>query len=289
MMLSVIIPTRNRRASLEQTLAALQTQEQAPRFEIIVIDNGSTDTTATLLAEASTRLPLRSFHEEQPHRGRARNRGIAEATGDLAVFIDDDVIVPPHFLAAHAKTHSDPTNSAVVTGPILNIAAAQERPQPSWYHSSRAFFCTCNASVSLSALRQVGGFDEAFHAYGWEDTELGVRLRKAGLHHRFAWDAYVYHLKPPGWESLHAAAQRTREKARMALLFASKHPQLRVRLATGDYALNRWRSALWSAPAIQPGLVALSENPRVPQFVRAFARQQYLDGLYLAELARRPS
>ena len=148
------------------------------------------------------------------------------------------------------------------------------------------FFCTCNASVPLASLRIAGGFDEHFDRYGWEDTELGVRLRKNGVRRVFAWDAYVHHLKPPGWESLEAASRRTLEKARMATAFVTKQPQTRVRLATGNYILNRLRGAIVAPEWMLAVTAGIAANEQAPGVLRAAARAHFLDGLYVAELRR---
>jgi glycosyltransferase involved in cell wall biosynthesis len=282
---SIIIPTRNRRKTLMQTLDALNSQTDAPEFEVVVADNGSTDDSAQALAERRDGFVLRIVHEAQPNRARARNVALAAASGDIAVFIDDDVIVPPQFLGAHIAAHRA-TGNAVVTGPILNVPSLEHRPKPDWRNVSRAFFCTCNASAPIAEIRACGGFDDAFTGYGWEDTELGVRMRHRGLIHAFAWDAYVYHLKPRGWESLQEAERRMREKARMAVLFTAKQPEARVRMATGNYRINILRSSLLNPRWTRALSGKLAAEERLPFALRAFARGQYLDGIYIDELRK---
>src|SRR5437588_783601 len=79
-----------------------------------------------------------------------------------------------------------------------------------------------NGSVPRSSLRAAGGFDEQFHLYGWEDTDLGVRLRRAGLRSKFAWDAYLWHIKPASEVTLESEMRKALEKARMAVRFVRK-------------------------------------------------------------------
>lgn len=282
MKFSIVIPTRNREQLLRRTLLALAAQTQAPPFEVLVVDNGSGDGTAAVLAEPPAGLVLHALHEPVANRARARNRAVNVAIGEFLLFIDDDVIVPPHFVAAHAAAQDG--SPAVVTGPIMNVADVDTRRQPAWYNHSRAYFCTCNASVPAAAVRSAGAFDEGFSGYGWEDTELGVRLRRQGLTRRFAWQAYVYHLKPPGWEDLAQAERRMIEKGRMARRFVDKSGSWRVRLATGDYALNHLRGAVLGPPWTMPVARALAQAAGVPAFVRAAARGHYLDGRYRAAL-----
>ena len=97
-------------------------------------------------------------------------------------------------------------------------------------------------SVRKSTLEAVGGFDESFDLYGWEDTELGLRLRTFDVERYFAWDAYLWHIKPQHDEPLESALVRALEKAHMAARFVQKSPSSRAKLATGAYAFNLLRA-----------------------------------------------
>ncbi len=200
----------------------------------------------------------------EPNRGKARNAGLARASGDAIVFVDDDVVVPPHFLAAHARAHHDEIFPLAVSGPIVNVPSAEHRPPPSAVNASNAFFVTCNVSVRAASLRAVGGFDESFDLYGWEDTELGARLRAHGVRREFAWDAYLWHIKPQTTESLEDALGKAIQKARMAARFVRKMPTARVKLATGAYALNLIRARVLAPRAAQPFLAGLASSPKAP-------------------------
>jgi glycosyltransferase involved in cell wall biosynthesis len=282
-MLSVVVATKDRAPFLERAIESLERQAGAPPFELIVVDNGSTDGTADVVRRASERLASVYIYEPEPNRGAARNRGIARASGDVVVFIDDDVWLPDGFLAAHAAAHTDGASRAV-SGPIVNVPAYDVQPKPGAANYSRAFFCTCNVSLPRAALLTAGGFDERFHLYGWEDTELGLRLREAGVGRRFSWDAFLYHIKPPDVDTLDLAMRRTIEKARMAARLVRTTPSARVRLATGAYSANLVRGKLvaprWALP-----LYAGIAQSRMPA-VASFARGLLLDGLYVDELGR---
>jgi len=278
---SVVIATRDRAALLDGALASLRAQRTAP-LELIVVDNGSHDATpAVAERHRATRL-----YVAEPNRGKARNAGIAHARGDLVAFVDDDVVVPPHFVAAHVDAHRGDGVARAVSGPIVNVPSPEIRPLPTKANASRAFFVTCNVSIQARALHAVGGFDEAFDLYGWEDTELGVRLRRAGVRRRFAWDAYLWHVKPPTPESIEDALRKALEKARMAARFVRKYDSPRVRLATGAYALNLLRARILAPPAAQPLLAGLATSPRVASPVAMLARAALLDSAYTEELAR---
>lgn len=287
MRISVIIATKDRAGYLEAALRSIRAQIGAPAFEVVVVDNGSTDETRAVVerARAESTFELQYVFEERPNRGAARNRGIALARGEICVFVDDDVFVPAGFLAAHDRAHAGSLPFAV-SGPIINVPGYDDRPKPSFAHFSRAFFCTCNVSVARTALDAVHGFDEQFHLYGWEDTEIGVRLREAGLQPKFAWDAYIYHIKPPQEQTLEVTLQKTIEKGKMAARFVRKNPSRRARLATGAYAFNFLRAQATSPSWLLPLYAGLAKSDHVPGVVRSLAKAQLLDGVYVRELRR---
>ena len=284
---SVVIATKDRARYLERALDSLVQQRDAPPFEIIVVDNGSSDDTPKVVARANetSDVSVRYEREPEPNRGKARNRAIAVALGDTVAFCDDDVQAPPNWIASHARAHA-PGEPAVVNGPILNVASYDDRPKPRFTNYSRAFLCTCNASVPRRALAATGAFDENFNLYGWEDTELGVRLREAGLAWRFAWDAYIWHIKPPGENTIEVEARKAYEKARMAGRFLTKHPSRRARLATGAHAANVLRGRFLTPEALLALYAGVATAERAPRWLRAFARTQFLDGVYTRELVR---
>jgi len=282
--LSVVIATRDRAALLADALDSLALQQGAPPFEVVVADNGSSDATPAVVAERAAAFggELRRVFVPEPNRGVARNRGVEAASGEVLVFVDDDVVLPGGFLAAHAREHAALRN-VTVAGPIVNVPSRDDRPVPTVANASRAFFCTCNASLARRAFEAAGGFDPRFDLYGWEDTDLGIRLRRAGLKRVFAWDAFLYHIKPPLTETLDAALQKTTEKARMAARLVAKDPSVRTRLATGAYAFNLARDSFawrWMLPWYE----RLARSERTPKALRAFARAQVLDGTYVREL-----
>jgi len=279
--ISVVIATKDRAALLDGALASLRAQENAPDYELIVVDNGSSDPTPAVARKHGAAYAFVA----EPNRGKARNAGIARASGELVAFVDDDVVVPPHFLAAHAQAHAQ-TVPLAVSGPIVNVPDAAHRPKPTKVNGSRAFFVTCNVSVRSSSLRAAGGFDEAFDLYGWEDTELGARLRAQGVRRAFAWDAYLWHIKPPTPESLEDALGKAIEKARMAARFVGKMPTARVRLATGAYGPNLVRARVLNPGFLQPFYAGLASSPRVPAMLAQLARGALLDSVYTEELDR---
>ena len=284
---SVVIATRDRAAFLERAFDSLGLQAEAPPFEVVVVDNGSSDGTRALVEARrnAAAFDVSYVSVPEPNRGAARNAGVAAARGAIVAFVDDDVWLPSGFVAAHAAAHAG-VFPVAVSGPILNVPSYDARPSPGWRNYSGAFFCTCNVSVPRSSLLAVGGFDEHFDLYGWEDTELGLRLRRFDVRRAFAWDAYLWHIKPPHSETFAVVETKTIERARMAARLLRKDGGIRTKLATGAYSLNLGRSALlaprWSLPLLR----RVATGARAPAAVRGIATAQYLDGIYTSTLRR---
>ena len=105
---TLVIPTYNKKEFLELTLTSLINQTYpTDKFEVIVIDDGSSDSTPELFSGTLTHFPFQLEYVKQENKGRAaaRNAGIVKARGETIVFIDDDQIVPSHFLESHLRLH----------------------------------------------------------------------------------------------------------------------------------------------------------------------------------------
>lgn len=96
--ISIVLATRNRAPSLARLLDGLANQVDAPSFEVIVADNGSSDETPKVVEQAGKKLNVRYLREERPGKGRALNAALWEAQGELIVFTDDDVQPFPDWL-----------------------------------------------------------------------------------------------------------------------------------------------------------------------------------------------
>lgn len=208
MLASVVIPSYNRPSLVLRTVRSVVIQNvSAGDFEVIVVDDHS-DPPVTE-AFRGWRLPdrVRVIRcEQNMGRAGARNVGIQAARGDILVMLDDDIEVVPSFLEAHLTVHGA-HERAVVLGKVL---AAPELGRSAFfrYLDSRGpekirrgrpvpskYFVTGNSSVQRSVFDEMGSFDEAFNVYGGEDTELGIRLGKAGFEFRYAPEALGYHLE----------------------------------------------------------------------------------------------
>lgn len=281
---TVVIATRNRAALLSDCLNHLGSQTARGTFEVVVVDNGSTDDTATVVHRHMAAMPeLRLLHVEDPNRSKARNAGIAAAQGSWLIFCDDDTVAPPQFVAAHLAAH-ERHEPRVVTGPIVNVANALALAAPAARHYSRAYFCTCNASVSKAAVDSVGGFDEQYDLYGWEDTDLGLRLRAKGLRRIFDWQAYIFHIKPPAADAFARRQALAIEKGTMAARFVRKSPTWPVKLATGAYAANFLRADLMTWAPLRRLYERAIRSADNNSALKTFAAEALIDAAYVNAL-----
>ncbi|TAD77543.1 MAG: glycosyltransferase [Oscillatoriales cyanobacterium] len=244
MFISVVIPTYNRLPILQKCLRAMEQQQWSPLspiddYEIVVVDDGSTDGTLDWLAAEADRLPhVRTI--EQNHRGpaAARNLGLAASRGDTIVFIDSDLVVLADFLDCHARSlkaaQTQAGNDAFFTyGRVVNTCNFEQPTIEPFKITdlSRAFFATGNVAIAKHWLDRAGAFDERFTLYGWEDLELGVRLKQLGVKLVPCPAAVGYHWHPPfSLEEIPGLIRRELERGRMGIEFYRKHPTWNVRL-----------------------------------------------------------
>jgi glycosyltransferase involved in cell wall biosynthesis len=241
MFVSVVIPTYNRRPILEKCLLALERQQACPeidRYEVVVVDDGSTDGTPDWLRGEAVRFPhVRLI--EQSHGGPAegRNRGVDHAHGDVIVFIDSDLVVTDSFLSCHASSlvrswEARGDRLCFTYGAVINTANF-EQPTAERHKLrdlSWAYFATGNVAIAKEVLQRVGLFDTGFRLYGWEDLELGERLRRTGVQLIKCPAAVGYHWHPAlTLDQIPRLIEVEGERARMGLVFFRKHPTRRVR------------------------------------------------------------
>jgi len=242
--LSVVIPTYNQADLLRECLRAIREQTLDPSaYEIIVVDDGSTDHTARVLGEADHTVVVRL----PTNRGRsaARNAGIARSRGPLVVFIDSDVVVRRDFLSRHLAVQRRFGPGTLSRGPVVMVPDARTarlaRIPP--FVFSPAYLDTANACLEKHTLERAGMFDERFSTYGWEDFELGMRLRRLGVRRVFCRDAVGFHVQPRDDAPLTALLRKEEERARSAVYFFDKHPTLETRMliqATGLHTVLFW-------------------------------------------------
>jgi len=177
---------------------------------------------------------------------KGRNAGIARARGERIIFIDDDVLPLPTFVEEHLRSHASHLQ-AIVRGGAINVESFDELPPPVWSirNYSGNYFWTTNVSVPGETIRSIGGFNETFSEYGWEDIDVGLRLRARGVKAVFNPRALVYHYKPRLERAkVPAMLEQARAQARTAAKLARLHPHWRAYLATGINPVERFVHAL---------------------------------------------
>lgn len=210
MFFSVVIPTYNRLPILEKCLRALEQQQLRGNsvvagYEVVLVDDGSTDGTLEWLESHATEFPHVRSHS-QNHKGpaAARNLGVERSAGDTIIFIDSDLVVTEHFLESHAAALEQGqqqvgSDRLFTYGRVINTCNF-DKPTAEPYKItdfSAAYFATGNVAIARKWLEKAGLFDPRFQLYGWEDLELGVRLKQLDLKLIKCPDAVGYHWHPP--------------------------------------------------------------------------------------------
>jgi len=217
---SVVIATYNRADELRQTLHSLNGLRIADGWEIIVVDNNSTDETAAVVhaTAATSRAPIRYLHEPVQGRSAALNAGIAAAQGQIIVTTDDDVRVEPDWLE-QAGVALDTLQCDYVGGRVLPLWGGprpqwlSDRSGPHWAvialldYGSAPFELTAkmplgvNMAFRREAFAIAGGWDprvgrKAGTLLGQEVREWCIRARARGVRGYYAPGLVVQHLIP---------------------------------------------------------------------------------------------
>lgn len=265
---SVIIPTQNRWAILERVLSALMIQTW-PDYEVIVVDDGSTDGTYEKLEAWARKTnpcwPLKLLRQEKNGPGWARNRALQAATGEVVIFIGDDIIPEPDFIQQHMEKHREIEEPCAVLGytrwdglhmrvtPFLDfvnhdgaqfgygrLQEGEEAPLGCFY--------TSNLSISRELLGE-NPFHEAFTEVNWEDIELGYRLYKRGLRLIYHPAAQAHHYHPT---TMRQFLERQRRVGEASHIILTLHPEL-LKLgwisnpepSRSDWWIAGWKKELW--------------------------------------------
>ncbi len=243
MRLSILIPTYNRAQMLGRTIAGLLDQSAPTEdYEIVVVDDGSTDDTTEVMAGLSRPgVALQYIRQDNKGRGAARNTGLRAAQGKIALFMGDDCIPDRRLVEEHLRAHDKEGDVAVVghvswhpelpVTPLMRFLdegtqfgfARIKDPD----HVSYWFFYTSNCSLQRHWIEDVGGFDEDFVQYGFEDNEVAYRMQRRGLRIIYRPAAHCYHHHATALEQF-LVRQWLCGKA--AVSFWRKHPELKEQL-----------------------------------------------------------
>jgi glycosyltransferase involved in cell wall biosynthesis len=234
------------------------------------VDDGSTDGTVAWLQTNATEFPhVRLFQQDHQGPAAARNLGVEKATGDTIIFIDSDLVVTGGFLQAHADGLRSQESGSTQNSKLKTQNSTSESPSPLFTYGrvintanfddptaepykitdfSAAYFATGNVAIARIWLEKAGLFDTRFQLYGWEDLELGVRLKQLGLTLIKCPDAVGYHWHPPfALDQLPNLIDKEIERGKIGVLFYQKHPTWNVRMMIQMTWIHR---VLWGVLSI---------------------------------------
>lgn len=285
MKLSVIIPTYNRRESLLKCLAALERQTwKGELFEVVVVDDGSSDGTREAVSARPAGGDFEISYFLLDHKGPAavRNEGIRRASGELLLFIGDDILAGPRLLEEHLNWHSaHPEEGTAVFGYVTWSPELRVTPFMHWLeHGGPGFryyqfshgktvdvLWTCNISLKREFLLRSGAFfDEEFPYAAMEDIELGYRLRGSELKILFNKNAAAWHFHPT---DILSYCVRQRLAGRSTRLFWDKYPEQ----CLAQPPMRRWKRVLMAvSPLLKWGIfltdmAGIRLDPRVYDLV----------------------
>ena len=282
---SVVIPTYNRAQLLDRCLAALADQQDAPGFEVVVVDDGSADETSRVVARHGANLPLRFEGRQHEGQAAALNHGIDVAAGEFCLFVDDDVIASPRLLAEHFRGQRE-AGGAVAMGNLglrlPDAAGGLARYVERWWRGQygeferrerRPTFRSCysgNISMPSAAVRDVGGFAQWIPREF--DVELAYRLTRAGLEIVFLPEARAVQVLDKGFAGI------TRDfdnSGRAGVELYRREPSLLPHLPLGNF----WRGAV-RTPRLRRALLAVRAPVWPVRLADPFLRGPSSDRLY---------
>lgn len=209
---SVVIPTINRAEVLLDTISDILKQD-FDDFEVIVVDQSDEINQKALALLADAAVPCHYFKGHFKGLPQARNFGFQQARKDIILYIDDDIRCNSDLIKNHYQAHQS-TGAALIAGGITEKGDHQNNKPAghfnNWtatavsnFSSHKAGWCShgkgCNYSINRNAFKSVGGMDEALSlgAALYEESELALRLKKAGYRAWFEPSAHLTHLAAP--------------------------------------------------------------------------------------------
>ena len=328
---SVITPSYNSKSMLEINLYSFfQQTYPSSKFEVIVVDDGSTDDTVSMCHSINTPFTLKILNTgENSGRSRARNLGASAAEGDIIIFCDGDTIQPPEFIANHVNCHVYANNWVLsslplyfalcfthyyedfadwqkemlfnfepdLKGKVANGARIIE-PQKilcdfayaeklcffppynevyrdiiNYYQtigtSPVDWFCFTTRNVSLNRylFKESGGFDENFRHWGYEDWEIGYRLKTLGANYACKKEVINLHQEHPT-----NPFQRDNSKLQNYLYFCSKYNNPELYLFSRVWGPNPGQQpwSLFFYCKLVSQYLDISDSHRYDEFCRLF-------------------
>lgn len=198
--LSVIIPTHQRASILTKCLDRLEQQTIAEDIEVIVVSDGHDDATSTLFRNMKRRMRIQFFEIPKSQQGVARNKGVEQASGEIILFIGDDIFLEHDACEKHFKAHASEPKAVLgftTWDPAVGVTRVMQWLEESGWQfgypkikrykhknipasMQHRFSYTSNISLPREVARK-HPFIEDISLYGWEDVEWGLRLKKSGI------------------------------------------------------------------------------------------------------------
>lgn len=237
---SVVVPVYARRQDLTRLLRALGNQVDAPEFEVVVVENGRR-LNGRWLEQTSWPFPVRYEYVADGAQARARNVGAAMARAPRLLFLDSDIDPGPNTVAALTGGGQPGVVMANVVFPartkvslathLFDVPAYFRTTYRARARTGLSFrdFVSCSFAMSRDEFLDLGGFDEGFTHYGYEDVEFAWRAGKTGTPFHLG-GARVAHHKKLGPTAILARAQ---ELGRSAVHFVRRHPDVEDTLPLG--------------------------------------------------------
>jgi GT2 family glycosyltransferase len=246
---SVLLAHHRRPDAVFACLESFCRQTVGPQaLELIVVDDNSPAEQVAALRELELPVALTVLSQAGGGAANARNLGLPQARGEYLLFVNDDTLADPDLVERHLAAHAEIGRPAVVLGHFRqppealdnNLLGLLERSTHLFGYSALqagadydgSLLYTCNASVPLSAVRQVGAFDAEFSHYGCEDTELGLRLEDAGLRVHYRPECRAVHRHPI---DLRTITRRQPLVARAHARLFQRHPRAFAPFSTMDW------------------------------------------------------
>jgi glycosyltransferase involved in cell wall biosynthesis len=279
-LVSVVIPTRNRKAPVQRLLRALADDVSAPPFEVIVVDDGSADGTAGTLRQLVLPYPLTIIEEQRNGPASARNVGARAARADVLLFLDDDVEPLPGTVAAHAECHRADA-SVIGIGdlpPVVHDASFFGIILRGWWEMmlfdmrkpghrfGMQNLLTGHVSIRRARFDGLGGFDPRLRCH--EDWEFGYRALVAGLRLQFVPGAIARHHETT---DLARAFERKFEEGRADIQLTQRHPELAVAFPFAWPVASRTARLLKRLTFVAPRAAAWSAR-QLEQLLPAYER-----------------
>jgi glycosyltransferase involved in cell wall biosynthesis len=239
---SVIVPARNAESTLARTLDALARQETDAAYEVIVVDDGSTDRTAEIAGARAGAVKVLRQGPMGP--AAARNRGVRGSSGSALAFCDADCFPAPGWLRAGLTALE---SADLVQGRVLPDPSSTMGPfdRSLWVASEAGLYETANLFTSRATFDRIGGFEDwlpvAIGIAMFEDSWFAWRARRAGARTSFCANALVHHAVFSRRASQYVSERR---RLRYFPAAAAKIPELRERFFYRRVFLNRRSAAL---------------------------------------------